>query len=54
MTVASGVGKSLVSRKWLDDLLPDVPRVMIPNARASTPADLLQAILFDLGKPYQG
>lgn len=50
----SGVGKSLVARKWLDDLLPDVPRVMIPNARADKPADLLQAILFDLGKPYQG
>ncbi|MDY3560487.1 AAA family ATPase [Gemmata sp. JC673] len=50
----SGVGKSLVTRKWLDDLLPDVPRVLIPNARAEKPADLLQAVLFDLGKPYQG
>jgi type II secretory pathway predicted ATPase ExeA len=50
----SGVGKSLVARKWLDDLLPEVPRVLLPNARAERPADLLQAILFDLGKPYQG
>jgi type II secretory pathway predicted ATPase ExeA len=50
----SGVGKSLVVRKWLDDLLPDVPRVFVPNAHAERPADLLQAILFDLGKPYQG
>lgn len=49
-----GVGKSLVARKWLDDLLPDVPRALVPNARAERPADLLQAILFDLGKPYQG
>lgn len=49
-----GAGKSLVARKWLDDLLPDVPRVLIPNARATKPADLLQAILFDLGKPYEG
>ena len=49
-----GVGKSLVARKWLDDLLPDVPRVLLPNAHAERPADLLQAILFDLGKPYQG
>jgi type II secretory pathway predicted ATPase ExeA len=49
-----GVGKSLVVRKWLDDLLPDVPRVFIPNAFAERPAELLQAILFDLGKPYQG
>lgn len=49
-----GAGKSLVVRKWLDDLLPDVPRVFIPNAHAERPAELLQAILFDLGKPYQG
>ena len=49
-----GVGKSIVSRKWLDDLLPDVPRALLPNARADRPADLLQAVLFDLGKPYQG
>src|SRR5262249_4951742 len=32
----------------------DVPRVVVPNSRASQPADLFQAILFDLGKPYQG
>ncbi|WP_162668479.1 ExeA family protein [Gemmata massiliana] len=51
---APGIGKSLVARKWLDDLLPDVPRVLLPNARAQTPVDLLQAILFDLNKPYQG
>jgi type II secretory pathway predicted ATPase ExeA len=49
-----GVGKSLVVRKWLDDLLPDVPRVFIPNASAARPAELLQAVLFDLRKPYQG
>src|SRR5215218_4643054 len=51
---APGVGKSIVARKWLHDLLPDVPRAIVPNARAERPADLLQAILFDLGKPYQG
>lgn len=50
----AGAGKSLVARKWLDDLLPDVPRALLPNAHAERPADLLQAILFDLGKPYQG
>jgi type II secretory pathway predicted ATPase ExeA len=50
----TGVGKSLVARKWLDDLLPEVPRVVLPNARAERPGDLLQAILFDMGKPYHG
>lgn len=51
---ASGVGKSLVARKWLDDLMPLVPRVVVPCARAERPADLLQAVLFDMGKPYAG
>lgn len=49
-----GVGKTLVARKWLEHLLPDVPRVVLPNAHAERPAELLQAILFDLGQPYQG
>ncbi|MFO0825285.1 MAG: AAA family ATPase [Gemmataceae bacterium] len=51
---ASGVGKTLIARKWLEHLLPEVPRVVVPSARAEKPAELLQAILFDLGKPYQG
>lgn len=50
----SGVGKTLVARKWLEHLVPDVPRVVIPNARAERPAELLQAMLFDLSRPYQG
>ncbi len=49
-----GVGKTLIARKWLEHLLPDVPRVVLPSARAEKPADLLQAILFDLAKPYEG
>ncbi len=49
-----GVGKSLVARKWLEHLLPDVPRVVVPNAHAERPGALLQAILFDMGKPYHG
>ena len=50
----AGVGKSLVARVWLDRLPADVPRVVLPNASASKPSDLLQAILFDLSQPYQG
>jgi type II secretory pathway predicted ATPase ExeA len=50
----SGVGKSLVARKWLEGLLPEVPRAVVPNVHAAKPAELLQAILFDLSKPYQG
>jgi type II secretory pathway predicted ATPase ExeA len=51
---APGVGKSLVARRWLDGLPADVPRVIVPSAHAARPADLLQAILFDLSQPYQG
>jgi type II secretory pathway predicted ATPase ExeA len=50
----AGVGKSLVARVWLDRLPDTVPRVVLPNASATRPADLLQAILFDLSQPYQG
>lgn len=50
----AGVGKSLVARKWLEHLLAEVPRVLVPNAHAERPVELLQAILFDLAKPYQG
>jgi general secretion pathway protein A len=49
-----GTGKSLVARKWLEDLPPGVPRVVLPHAPAASPADLLQAVLFDLSQPYQG
>jgi len=49
-----GLGKSTVAFKWLENLLPDVPRVILPNAHAEKPAALLQAILFDMGKPYLG
>jgi type II secretory pathway predicted ATPase ExeA len=49
-----GAGKSLVARRWLEQLSPEVPRVVLPNAHAARPADLLQAILFDLNQPYEG
>jgi type II secretory pathway predicted ATPase ExeA len=49
-----GTGKSLVARRWLQHLPPDVPRVVVPNVHAAQPAELLQAILFDLDLPYQG
>ncbi|MBX9581213.1 MAG: ATP-binding protein, partial [Gemmataceae bacterium] len=49
-----GVGKSLVARRWLDQLAADVPRAVVANPHAAGPAELLQAVLFDLGRPYQG
>ncbi len=49
-----GVGKSLVVSRWLEQLPESVTRLVVPNAFADKPAALLQAILFDWGKPYQG
>jgi type II secretory pathway predicted ATPase ExeA len=49
-----GTGKSLVARRWLEHLPSDVPRAILPAASAARPADLLQAMLFDLEQPYQG
>ena len=49
-----GTGKSLVARRWFEQLPPEVPRVVVPNAHATRSADLLQAILFDLSLPYEG
>jgi type II secretory pathway predicted ATPase ExeA len=50
----TGLGKSLVARKWLEEPPADVPRVVLPNVPAASPADLLRAILFDLSQEYQG
>ncbi len=51
---SSGTGKTLVARRWLEHLVPDVPRIVVPNPCAQRPEELLQAILFDLQQPYQG
>lgn len=50
----AGVGKTLAARRWLAGLPADIPRVVPPAVPNARPADLLQAILFDLERPYQG
>lgn len=49
-----GTGKTLAARRWLARLAAGVPRAVLPNVHAGRAADLLQAILFDLDRPYQG
>lgn len=49
-----GVGKTLIARRWLESLPEDSCRILITNHQAHKPADLFQAILFDLNKPYAG
>ena len=54
LTGEPGTGKTLVARKLLEDLDEDVRVVLLTNSHVSRNGDLLQAILFDLGLPYQG
>lgn len=49
-----GTGKTLLALRFLEGLEAAVPRVLIPAPRFARPADLHQAILFDLGAEYRG
>jgi type II secretory pathway predicted ATPase ExeA len=49
-----GSGKTLVALTVLEGLDRATPRVMVPAPRFARPADLLQALLFDLGATYHG
>lgn len=51
---APGTGKTLVARRWFGRLPTAVPRAVLLTVHHARPADLLQAILFDLNQPYQG
>jgi type II secretory pathway predicted ATPase ExeA len=54
LTGEPGTGKTLVARKLLEDLDETVRVVLLTNSHVSRNGDLLQAVLFDLGLPYQG
>ena len=54
LTGEPGTGKTLVARKLLEDFDEDVRVVLLTNSHVNRKGDLLQAILFDLGLPYQG
>ena len=49
-----GGGKSLVALRFVSGLADSRSCVVVPAARFACPADLLQAILFDLGTEYRG
>jgi type II secretory pathway predicted ATPase ExeA len=49
-----GTGKTAVAVRFLESLGPTAVPVFLPSGRVTRPSDLHQAILFDLGLPYQG
>lgn len=50
----SGSGKTTAALRVMQTLPDDTLRVMVNYPPAATPADFLQAMLFDLGKPFVG
>src|SRR5262249_59154272 len=54
ITGNAGTGKTLVTRRLLERLDDRVRTVLLTNSHFTCNSDLLQAILFDLGLPYQG
>jgi type II secretory pathway predicted ATPase ExeA len=54
LTGPPGTGKTLVARLLLEGLDETIRCVLLTNSHVSRNGDLLQAILFDLGLPYQG
>jgi type II secretory pathway predicted ATPase ExeA len=49
-----GCGKSLIALRWLESLPAETSRIVLANLQWPRPADLHQAILFDLNLPYRG
>ena len=49
-----GTGKTLVVLRFLESLPAATCRILLQATKLSRPADFFQAILFDLGQPYQG
>jgi type II secretory pathway predicted ATPase ExeA len=54
LTGAAGTGKSLLGLKLIAELGATWTGVLLPNANLATRKALLQAVLFELGQPYQG
>ncbi|HEX3152478.1 MAG TPA: AAA family ATPase [Gemmataceae bacterium] len=54
LTGELGTGKTLLARCLLEELDENTRCVLLTNSHVHRNGDLLQAILFDLGLPYQG
>lgn len=54
LTAGPGVGKTLIGHCLVERLGPEVASAFLTHATMKDRAGLLQALLFDLGLPYQG
>ncbi|CAN5292543.1 MSHA fimbrial biogenesis protein MshM [soil metagenome] len=54
LTGDAGTGKTMLALRLMVNLSETWTPVLLPTARFQTPAELHQAILFDLSQPYQG
>src|SRR5262245_24001329 len=54
LTGEAGTGKTLVAHLLLERLGREMNTALLTNCRFACRADLLRALLFDLGQPYQG
>jgi type II secretory pathway predicted ATPase ExeA len=54
LTGAAGTGKTLVAHLLLERLGREINSALLTNCRFASRADLLRALLFDLGQPHQG
>lgn len=53
LTGAPGTGKTLIGLLLTERVGPGVVTAFVPQGRLRSPAELFQAILFDLGEPYR-
>jgi type II secretory pathway predicted ATPase ExeA len=54
VTGGPGTGKTLLGLRFLESLPSETRRVILHSPPAAKPADFFQALLFDMGQPYQG
>src|SRR5436305_9064086 len=54
LTSPPGSGKTLVGLLLAERVASGAVTAFIPHGRLQTPAELFQAVLFDLGQPFRG
>lgn len=54
LSAPAGTGKTLLCRKLAADLADSFTTVLLPTCRFNSARSLLQAVLFELNRPYQG